>query len=225
MIGPCSVQGSAFSGGGAGRRRAGRELAAVVATYAAWLVGEHLKMKGQFLGVVLAVWVGYFVVRARREPGLWHEWGFRTDNLAAAARFHLVLGGALVAILAAVGWARGTLTVNRSVLVVLAIYPFWALAQQFFLQNAVVRNVLDLGLGRRLAVPLAAVCFSVAHAPDLPLMRLTAAAGGAWTLVFLRYPNLWALAATHACVGTLAFCWALDRDPLAEFPQLLMLLG
>ncbi|MBI4230351.1 MAG: hypothetical protein HY608_05905 [Planctomycetes bacterium] len=220
MSDPSSVQRPASGG-----VRAVAELTAVAATYAAWLVGEHLKMKGQFLGVALSVWVAYFVLRSRRESGLWRAWGFRADNLASSARFHLVLGGALVAFLAAVGWARGTLTIDRGVLVVLAIYPFWALAQQFFLQNAVVRNILDLGLGRRWAVALAAVCFSVAHAPDLPLMGLTAVAGGAWTMVFLRHPNLWMLSLTHACVGTLAFCWALGRDPLAEFPQLLMLLG
>jgi membrane protease YdiL (CAAX protease family) len=51
----------------------------------------------------------------------------------------------------------------------------------------------------------------------LALVALCALAGVAWTILYLRRPNLWVLAASHAVLGTLAYYWLLERDPWAQF--------
>jgi hypothetical protein len=135
--------------------------------------------------------------------------GLRLDNRRAASRsfgsFTVLAWGGLLAAglvwgeLDDYGW-RG-----------LAVYPVWAAAQQYLLQNFLrlrLEGALGAGvspgwdpslasapwdLPRVVAAVLTAALFAVFHIPNWPLTVLTLFGGVAWCLLFSAVPNLpWA---------------------------------
>ena len=199
------------------RRRAAGELAAAVLTGAAFLVFENvLHVKLPFLAAAAAGWGAWLVHRIVRDPAVVRDWGIRGDTLKAAARpglvFFLGTGAAILAWRIAFGWKP----LPGGALLVAAVYPIWSFVQQFLLQALVAGNLERLGLRRAVIVPVAAAAFGLVHAPDLPLMALCAAAGLAWTAIYLRHRNLFVPALAHAWLGTLIYYWVLERDPWLE---------
>jgi membrane protease YdiL (CAAX protease family) len=61
---------------------------------------------------------------------------------------------------------------------------------------------------------LVGVVFGLVHVSHPELAVLCAAAGVAWTALFLATPNLIPLALAHGWLGTLAYFWVLEMDPL-----------
>jgi uncharacterized protein len=197
--------------------RARAELAALLATGGLFLVFENLLgAKLPFLAVSIAGWGAYVVGRLRGTPGQADAWGLGRAGFLEAARGAAVLlaaglGGLLVYRLL-LGWRP----LPPGAPLVFLLYPLWALVQQFAAQGLVAGNLDRLGIPRAGVIALAAALFGLAHLPDLPLVLLCAAAGAAWTALYLRTRNLWPLAVCHAWLGTLAYYWVLERNPWME---------
>jgi len=172
--------------------------------------------KGWIVGPALAGVAVYFIVVPGPAGGSrWRRWGIRRDNAGAALELYggltLVLGLGMLAFALAAGRPLRA----RPLLVLLALYPAWALAQQLCFQ-VVLREVLEALRAPAVAkVALIAVLFSAVHAPDGPLMGLTLGSGALWAWLYGRVPNLVAVSLSHGILGSLAFVWALGRDPLA----------
>jgi hypothetical protein len=168
-----------------------------------------------------ACWGIYLWRRLTREAGLAACWGFRTDNLLPALRrsVPVVLGLALPMGLYA-AW-RGQLLVPSTFWASALLYPFYGLAQQAALQVLVTRNLRRL-IPRRLARMLVvAAAFSLAHAPDGPLMGLTFIAALALTWLYESEHNLFVVGTAHGLLGALAYYWVLGRDPGLEILSVL----
>ena len=145
----------------------------------------------------------------------WRRWGIRKDNAGAALERYGGLTLALGLGMLAFATGAGRPLRGRSLLVLLALYPAWAFAQQFCFQ-VVLREVLDaLRAPAALKVAGIAALFSAVHAPDWPLAGLTLGAGALWAWLYGRIPNLLAVSLSHAVLGSLAYVWVLGRDPLA----------
>jgi membrane protease YdiL (CAAX protease family) len=80
-------------------------------------------------------------------------------------------------------------------------YALWACVQQLLLQGFFLPRCLGLLNGKVSAALLAGVLFSLAHLPNPILTPITLFWGFAACLLFLRYRNLYPLAAAHAIVG------------------------
>jgi len=83
----------------------------------------------------------------------------------------------------------------------IAGYAIWALMQQFILQIYVLLRLLRLGLRRTPAVAFSAILFAVAHIPNPLLVAITIIWGAISCLLFLRYRNLYTIAAAHGILG------------------------
>lgn len=175
-----------------------------------------LNLKLPYLGVVAVLWTAYLARRAWRTPGLWRDWGFRIDNLKSSLPFYLGISALILLSMAARRWAGGGAPLGPGAGWVFLVYPVWALLQEFALQNLVAGNLRKAGLPEAATLAATALCFGVAHLPDLPLAGMTVGAGLLWTWAFHRRPNLWLLSLSHAWLGTLAFYWMLGRDPWLE---------
>lgn len=199
------------------RRRALGEILGVLATGVLFLVFENLlDLKLAFLVPCVIGWTAYLVVRLRRERTLAADWGIRCDNLTSAGPPILGAFAAGAAALFAVRLALGTGPFPPGAWIVFLIYPVWSFIQQFVLQALVALNLERLGLPRAAVVPVAAALFGLAHLPDWPLVGLCAAAGLAWTAIYLRWRHLPLLALSHAWLGALAYYGVLRRDPWGE---------
>jgi hypothetical protein len=199
------------------RRRAIGEIAAVIFTGLVFLFFENvLHLKLPFLVACLAGWGAYAGLRLWRDPRARRDWGFRGDTLAPSAIacgiFYVVVSGAILAWRSWKGW----IAIPPSTLWLFAAYPVWGLCQQFFVQSLIAGNLERLGVSRVAIIPIAAILFGLAHAPDLPLMALCAGAGLVWTSIFLRFPNLIPISLTHAWLGSLVYLMLLERNPWKE---------
>jgi uncharacterized protein len=199
------------------RRRALGEIAAVLLTGVLFLVFENLlHLKLQFLVPCIVGWTAYLVHRVVKDRTVAAEWGLRVDNLRVAAPPILGVFAAGVAALFAWHLAFGGRPIPRDAWILFLLYPVWSLIQQFVLQALLAANLERLGVARIVVVPVAALLFGAAHLPDWPLAALCAAAGVAWTALYLRRRHLPLLALSHAWLGALAYYWVLGRDPWGE---------
>jgi hypothetical protein len=203
------------------KRRAVLDVLAVVATGATFLVWENVLRwpKFPFLAGCTLAWGTVLVTRIRRDRAVLRDWGLRRDTLPAASAacgvllFLGTLGLGAYRVIA--GWTGFPPTLWA----VLALYPVWSFVQQFVVQALLASNLVRLGWPRAAVLGASAFLFGAAHLPDVVLAGLCAVAGLVWTAIFLWRPNLVPLALTHAWLGTLAYWWALGRNPWNEmFP-------
>ena len=200
------------------KRRALGGVIAVLATGGIYLVFENvLHAKMAFLIPCALLWAAYIIHRLVRRPDAAKALGLAspTDGLPTCG----VCFAAGLAALAAYRVALGGPPFPPGAALIFLIYPIWAFIQQFVIQAMVAANLERLGWKRAAIIPVTALLFGLAHAPDLPLMGLCAVAGLAWSWIFLRTRNLYPLAFMHAWLGALTYYWVLERNPWLEmFP-------
>lgn len=171
--------------------------------------------------VVALAFAAYLIWRARRSEGALRAWGMRGDNFRAAmlaqGAYALVAGSGIVVY----GLVSGSLALPPTFWWTVALYPLWGIGQQFALQSLVARNLTDLVSSPVPLALLAAGLFAIAHYPRLDLVALTFAAGFFLTLVYRRFPNLWAVGIVHGLLGSLAFYVLLEEDPLEMLGEIL----
>ena len=92
----------------------------------------------------------------------------------------------------------------RALLVALAVYPIWGLAQQVLYLAFVLRGLERAGLPGAAVVGLTAIAFGLVHQPNWPVCALTAGMGAVFALVYRRQPALLLIAAVHGLAGALA---------------------
>jgi membrane protease YdiL (CAAX protease family) len=129
--------------------------------------------------------------------------GFRAKNFL---RSLWIAGAALLvaAVAAAVAARVHTLHVPPGVVSFVAAYyayAIWAFAQQFLLQSFFLLRFMRMLSSPRAAALAAATIFAAAHLPNPILTPITFIWGLAACLVFLRYRNIYPLAAAHAILG------------------------
>jgi len=175
----------------------------------------HIPKRWSFLaaGLALAAYVVYLV---RRRPHSWQELGFRRDNLARGlvpvGLFTLLVGAGVVALAA----KQHRLVWQPTILSLLALYPVWALAQQFAFQGLLHRGLTVLIRSPLLQVLITAAAFASVHLGNSTLLALTFVGGIIWSLLYRRWPNLWLLAGSHSVLAALAYPLLLQDAPLSR---------
>jgi len=199
------------------RRAAKIDVAFVVAISVTYVVLEllHIPKRWSFLAAGLAL-LAYIVYLIRRHPHSWRDMGFRRDNivdgLVPVGASTLLVGLALVVFAV----ERGRPIWQPAVLVLLALYPLWALAQQLAFQGLLHRGLSVLIRAPWLQVLITAAAFASVHAGNPALLMLTFAAGVMWSLLYRRWPNLWLLAGSHTILAALAYPLVLGDAPLSR---------
>lgn len=196
--------------------RASLETAAVVLTAALHFVFYHLlSSRGPFIAATVVVWAAYFVVRIRGDAGALRDLGLSTRALRESGRATGLVFAIGVAVCLIGGLWRGQVRFVPHMLVLALLYPVWGMVQQLLVQAMVVRNLIRV-LPLPVLVAVAAVLFGLVHLPELPLAIATALLGAAFTLIFVRWRNVWPLGVCHGLLGVLFYYWVLGRDPWLE---------
>src|SRR5712691_5893965 len=197
------------------RRTALLDVSIILAISIAYVALEALRVSKRWsfamVGVAL---LGNGVYLARRGTDSWRDLGFRADNLRAAALpFGLItvlLGAGLVA------WAtvHGRPIITRQAVLLLALYPVWAIVQQLAFQGLPHRRLMLLVPSRPLQIAITAAAFAAVHVGNWTLVLLTFSVGILWSMLYRAYPNLWLLGASHTILAALAYPLVLGDAPL-----------
>jgi hypothetical protein len=170
-----------------------------------------------FVAVACVFWAAFAVFRARRDPAVVRDWGFRTDNLAGPAVASAVVFAAAAAAFAAYADRQGTLRFPAHAVLLLLLYPVYGVVQQFLALGVVVGNLDRVrGLRRGLVVPAGAAVFAAAHAFDWRLAAATFLLQLVVIPLYLWRRNLWAYGVLHGWLGAVFWLWVLGRDQWAE---------
>jgi hypothetical protein len=153
---------------------------------AAWILPlfPHNVLLQSIVGAGAVVGLGWSLARKKDSLAVL---GLRLDNLVSASAVLLLITAIL---LAPAYWLDPDAEIEIA-LGKLFGYFLWALFQQFLVVAGFWRNF------RGHALPTA-LAFSLAHAPNFPLMALVLVAETLWLVLFARFRNLFGLALAHA---------------------------
>jgi hypothetical protein len=198
MVGKPADFGEGGPSAAGGRRRALLEAAV---GYGLILIAIWTPLPWQrAIGLTALAWIVFATVRS------FDGWGAMGWGISGSVRSIWLIGVALLLAAGAV-MVAGTLQILPLPGFLMMIvrrywsYALWALLQQFVLQDFILLRLLRLLPGRMMAVMTAAGLFALAHVPNPVLMPLTLVWGLAACLLFLRYRNLYTLAAMHIIFG------------------------
>jgi membrane protease YdiL (CAAX protease family) len=158
-----------------------------------------------FVGVPVGVVAGL---------GVWHaaksgEWGFEWRALLPGLRAAAVVTIPAVMTILLAGASLGTLHDRRDFLGSLGRLTVWGGAQQWILQTVVLHEARH-AISNRWGILLAATLFAAVHLPNPFLTALTFGGGIVWCAIYVRYPNIIALALSHG-LATLAILYSFDE--------------
>jgi membrane protease YdiL (CAAX protease family) len=199
------------------RRTAIIDVSTVLSVAAIYVLLESCGVPKRWSYALVAVLlVAFGLVLWGRGTETWRGIGFRTDNLRAAA---LPIGIATAGLGAAlVVWA---LILDRSPwsresVLLLVLYPAWALIQQGVFQGILHRRLAFLWPSGWAPVLVTALAFAAVHWGNDLLVALALGAGLTWSMLYRFWPNLWLLGASHSFLAALAYPAVLGDAPLAR---------
>ena len=195
------------------------ELVAIIVAGALHVAVEVLlsPSAAQTYNVLVSLcFLAYLAWRATNTKNVFRIWGMRSDNFWTALHFQLRFGAVAVLLIFGFGLLVGSVSLPMTFWLTLGLYPVWGIAQQFALQNLIAKNLSGL-LSHPVAIACAsALLFGMAHYPRGVLVLVTILAGFFFTLIYQRFPNLWAVGFVHGILGALVFYIVLGEDPGAE---------
>ena len=196
------------------------EVAAVILTALLHPVFvDVFHQRAVFIALALCGWTIYLGTRCWKEKNVLQHFGFRKQGLKGSFVATSVFAVAAMAAMGGVAVNRHALVIRWPMLVLLALYPIWGTFQQLLVQGVFVRTVISSASGvwpKVIATVVAALLFAAVHLPELKLAAATCLLGLAFTLIYLRWRNLWPLGLYHGWLGVFYYYWVLGRDPWAE---------
>ena len=199
------------------------ELLAVLFTgLGKFIMVDGLNLKFWFILLTSLFWVLYVARRVRQNPRLLHYWGFRKEGFNESLKWILPFGILSTISFVAYGAWQGVWIIHWNILPVMVLYPLWGIVQQFLIIGLIVKNMTDyegMKFPVWITILTASILFSTVHYPSMLLMIGTFVLAVLYSLVYLRYSNLWVLGLFHGWLGGWFYFLVLGRDPWLEFIQ------
>jgi len=176
---------------------------------------DWLQMRVFFICGACLFWLAYVLTAYKSDHAILKYWGFKKENFRKSLL--ILLPFTLVSIIAIVFYAayNEIFMLNWHIIPVFLLYPLWGLAQQFMTAGLIAGNLASIKnsqLKPFQVIFITSLIFGLVHYPRLSLMAFTFVMQLVFTLVYLRWRNLWALGLAHGWIATFLLFYALKRD-------------
>jgi len=180
---------------------------------------DWLQWSTFYISGIVLFWIAYILYRAKLNRETLHRWGIKKANFKqsmlslAPLMFITIMGSVLY------GNHNESLSLSWYFILVLILYPFWGLIQQFMMLGLIAQSLVSAkegNINRYLIIFLVATLFSMVHYPDFFLMIFTFFLEVAFITVYLKWRNLWAIGIAHGWIATFVLYFVLDRDLWSE---------
>jgi len=184
-------------------RRALLELLAVFLPLFAYEWGFYPdRHKRSIDWIVIAAFVAGLIVLFWLDRARLRQWGVTGQHFVRAARALAIPTAVMVAVPIVAALFVGTDFSPGKAIWAVAFYPFYALLQLLLFQVFLVPRLRRLGGSSISVVMVAAGMFAMLHWPNALVMGACGAAACVWTVVYLKSPDLYALALSMGLAAT-----------------------
>ncbi|MBN1949121.1 MAG: hypothetical protein JW784_05215 [Candidatus Cloacimonetes bacterium] len=183
------------------------------------VVGDLLNSKFYFIITGLILVILFITLRGILKPSLLSQWGFTRMNFFSSLT---VVGPATIISITSFifyGLIRGNPLINTNFFIVLILYPFWGVIQQYLIAVLMAGNLNRITRGvmtRTTIVISVAFFFALIHFPELPLVVASFFLGIITVSSFLRFGNIWTIGIFHGWFATFLYYFVLNNDPLMD---------
>lgn len=183
------------------------------------VVGDMLNSKFYFITTGVTLVILFIILRGVLKPSLLRQWGFTRVNFLSSLK---TLGPAMIISVVCFifyGFMGGNLHINVNLLIVLLLYPFWGVIQQFLIAVLMAGNLdrITRGVMSRTAIVVpVAFFFALVHFPELPLVVASFILGIISISTFLRFGNIWTIGIFHGWFASFLYYFVLNEDPLMD---------
>jgi len=195
-------------------------IAVIITGFGKFLFVDYLHLKFWYIITACILWIGYIVHRIRKNKSILAYWGFRQEGFKESLRVVVPISVLAVTGFIIYGLSNDTLILNWHIIPVLILYPLWGTIQQFLIIGLIARNMSDMEgarISNRVIIIVASITFAVVHYPSWLLIGGTFGLAIFYTILYLKYRNLWVLGLFHGWLGGLFYFFVLERDPWVEF--------
>ncbi|MBS2100731.1 CPBP family intramembrane metalloprotease [Carboxylicivirga linearis] len=181
-----------------------------------YLLIDWLNVRTIYIVGISFFWIGYILFRKRtnKEFEIFKLQDFK-QSLLILLPIILLNGSACVFY----AYTNNTLNVSWHILLVLLLYPFWGVIQQFIMLDIILMNLIAFFKGKVSAILLVfivSILFGIIHYPNTFLMLYTFFLELILASVFLKWRNLWAIGITHGWMATFLLYYVMDRNLWSE---------
>jgi len=194
------------------------EISAVIVTAIfKFLLVNWLNQRFIFISLTIIFWVAYILLRIGKDKDILTRWGLTTKNLKPSFTSVSLFALMSLSFLFIYASIKGPLNLNWHLIPILLIYPVWGIMQQFLVMSLIAKNLKEMALFKDwLIILITSFLFSVVHLPSPVLTIGTFLLALYYTVIFLKWGNIWPLGLYHGWIGGLFYFLILKRDPWAE---------
>jgi membrane protease YdiL (CAAX protease family) len=180
-----------------------------------FIIMDWLQMRAFFICGACLFWLSYVFVAYKSDNKILKYWGFKKENFRKSLL--ILLPFTLLSIAAILFYAvySEIFMLNWHIIPVFLLYPLWGLAQQFMTAGLIAGNLASIKSyqpGPFQVIFITSLIFSLVHYPHISLMAFTFVMQLIFTMVYLKWRNLWALGLAHGWIATFLLFYALERD-------------
>jgi hypothetical protein len=195
-------------------------LAVAVTGLLKFIIMDWLQMRAFYICGACLFWLIYVLIKYKSDKNILKNWGFKPDGFRQSFLFLIPFTIASIITFSFFAYYNNTINLNWHILPVFLFYPAWGLIQQFMMLGLITANLKSIKRVKfnNLQIALITACiFSMVHYPYVSLMIYTFIMQIIFTIVYLKWGNLWSLGIHHGWIATFLLYFMLKRDLWTEF--------
>jgi len=179
------------------------------------VIMDWLQMRAFYIVGACLFWFIYVFVNYKKNCNLLKDWGFQKKNFRQSFLFLLPVLIVSITLIVIYGLINNTVVLSWNIIIIFLLYPVFGLFQQFMMVGLIAGNLISIEkirFKKYQVIILTAIIFSLIHYTSIFLMIFTFFLELIFTIVYLKWRNLWTLGLYHGWIATFLLFYVLERD-------------